>query len=67
MARRKKTRGFTANAKKIARRQGIPMKRARAILAAGARKASPKAVKKNPRLKRVPGVKGYKPARRRRR
>ena len=48
-----KTRGFTANAKKIAARQGVSMDRARAILASGTRKASPAAKKKNPRLKRV--------------
>lgn len=73
MARRKKSSrrsakhpGFAKAAASIARRQGVPMNRARAILAAGARKASPAARRKNPRLKRVAGVKGYKPARRRR-
>lgn len=49
--------GFKAVQKKIAKRQGISMERAGAILAAGARKASKKAVKANPRLKRVKGVK----------
>ena len=49
----KKVRGFENNARKIASRQGVPMKRARAILAAGTRRASPAAKKKNPRLKRV--------------
>lgn len=70
MARRKKSRskakhpGFAKAAASIARRQGVSPQRARAILAAGARKAGPKARKANPRLKRVSGVKGYKPRRR---
>jgi len=49
-------RGFKAVQKEIAVKQGIPMERAGAILAAGARKASKKAVKANPRLKKVSGV-----------
>lgn len=49
--------GFKAAQKAIAKKQGIPMKNAGAILAAGARKASPAAVKKNPNLKKVSGVK----------
>lgn len=53
----KKHPGFKAVQKKIAKKQGIPMERAGAILAAGARKASKKAVKANPRLKKVSGVK----------
>lgn len=55
MARRarKKVRGFKRNAALIARRQGISKKRASAILAAGARRASPAAKRRNPRLKRV--------------
>ena len=52
----KKHPGFKAVQKKIAAKQGIPMERAGAILAAGARKASKKAVKANPRLKKVSGV-----------
>ena len=48
-----KTRGFAANAAKIAKKQGVPMKNAKAILAAGTRNASAAAKKKNPRLKRV--------------
>ena len=48
--------GFKAVQKKIASSQGISMQRAGAILAAGARKASKKAVKANPRLKKVSGV-----------
>lgn len=49
--------GFKAVQKKIAKQQGVGMERAGAILAAGARKASKKAVAANPRLKRVTGVK----------
>jgi len=49
--------GFKAVQAKIAKKQGISKKRAGAILAAGARKASKQAVKANPRLKRVSGVK----------
>lgn len=49
--------GFKAVQNKIAKKQGISQKRAGAILAAGARKASKKAVAANPRLKRVSGVK----------
>lgn len=48
--------GFEATQKKIAKKQGISMERAGAILAAGARKASKAAVKANPRLKRISGV-----------
>jgi len=57
MAAKKKHRGFKAVQQEIAAKQGISMERAGAILAAGARKASPAAVKANPRLKRVSGVK----------
>lgn len=53
----KKHPGFKAAQKKIAARQGVSMESAGAILAAGARKASKKAVAANPRLKRVTGVK----------
>lgn len=52
----KKHPGFKAVQKKIAAKQGISEERAGAILAAGARKASPKAVKANPKLKKVSGV-----------
>ena len=45
--------GFKAVAKKIARRQRVSMKRARAILASSTRKASKRAKRINPRLKRV--------------
>ena len=47
--------GFKAVQKKIASKQGVSMESAGAILAAGARKASPAAKKKNPRLKKVKG------------
>ncbi len=53
----KKGMGFAAAQKSIAKKQGIPMKNAGAILAAGARKASAKAVKANPNLKKVSGMK----------
>jgi len=49
--------GFKAVAAKIAHQKGA--KDAGAILAAGARKASPAAKRKNPRLMRVSGVKKY--------
>jgi hypothetical protein len=51
----KKHPGFKAVQKKIARKQGVSMERAGAIVAAGARKASPAAKRANPRLKRVKG------------
>lgn len=50
-----KTRGFAKNARKIAQKEGVPIGRADAILAAGTRKASAKAKRKNPRLKKVKG------------
>jgi len=59
MAAAKKGMGFKAAAKSIAKKQGIPMENAGAILAAGARKASPAAKKANPNLKKVlPAKKG---------
>lgn len=48
--------GFKAVQSKISKKQGISKKAAGAILAAGARKASAEAIKKNPRLKKVSGV-----------
>jgi len=57
MAAKKKHPGFKAVAKDIASKQGISEERASAILAASARKASPKAVKANPNLAKVSGVK----------
>jgi hypothetical protein len=53
--RAKKGMGFKAAQAQIARRQGIPMERAGAILAAGTRKASAAAKRKNPNLKKVKG------------
>lgn len=53
----KKHPGFKAVQSQIAKKQGISKERAGAILAAGARKASKKAVAANPRLKRVGGMK----------
>ncbi len=56
MAKSKKHPGFKAVQKKIAGKYG--MKAAGAILASKTRKASAKAKKKNPKLKKVKG--GYK-------
>jgi len=56
-AKSKKGMGFKAAQQQIAKKQGISMERAGAILASGARKASPAAVRKNPSLKKVSGVK----------
>jgi hypothetical protein len=60
MAKSKKGMGFNAAARSAAKSAGVSAERGRAIIAAGARKASPAAVKKNPNLKKVSGVKGYK-------
>ena len=49
--------GFKAVQGKIAKKEGISKDRAGAILASAARKASPSAVKANPNLAHVPGVK----------
>jgi hypothetical protein len=57
MATAKKGMGFAAAQKSIAKKQGISKDRAGAILAVGARKASPAAVKANPNLKKVSGMK----------
>ena len=57
MAFEKKGMGFKAAAKGIAAKQGIPMKNAGAILAKGARTASPAAKKANPNLLKVGGLK----------
>ena len=51
----KKGMGFKATQSQIAKKQGISKERAGAILAAGARKASAAAKKKNPNLKKVKG------------
>lgn len=47
--------GFKAVQKKIAAKEGIPMKNAGAILANSSRNASPAAKRKNPALKKVKG------------
>ena len=51
----KKHPGFKKVASKIAKSRGISEERASAILASSSRKASKKAKKKNPRLKKVKG------------
>ena len=48
--------GFEAAARQVAQRQGVSMERARKIIAAGARKASPAAKKRNPNLRKVKGA-----------
>lgn len=45
--------GFAKVARKIARREGVSIRRADAILAAATRRASTKAKRKNPRLRKV--------------
>lgn len=45
--------GFKSVQKSIARKEGVSMKQAGAILASSSRKASPAAKRANPRLKRV--------------
>ena len=47
--------GFKAAQRSIVKREGYSMERAGAILAAGARKASPAAKKRNPNLRKVHG------------
>jgi hypothetical protein len=49
-------RSFETKARAIAKEQGISLERARKILAAGARKASPAAKRRNPNLKKVKGA-----------
>lgn len=55
MAKVKKGMGFKAAQKNIAKKQGVSMEAAGAILASSSRKASPAAKKKNPNLKKVKG------------
>ncbi len=45
--------GFKSVQKSIARKQGVSMKAAGAILASSTRKASPAAKRKNPNLRKV--------------
>lgn len=52
--------GFQAEAVKIARREGVPLKSADAILASSSRRASTTAHRVNPRLNRVGGKLGLK-------
>ena len=47
--------GFKAVQSKIAKKEGVSMKAAGAILASSSRKASPAAKKANPALKKVKG------------
>lgn len=47
---------FKSVQKKIAAKEGVPMKNAGAILAAGSRKASPEARRENPALNKVSGM-----------
>jgi len=47
--------GFKKAAASIAKKEGVSPDRARAILAASSRKASPAAKRANPRLNRVKG------------
>ena len=47
--------GFKAAQKQIAKKSGVPMKNAGAILAASTRKASAKAKRANPNLNKVKG------------
>lgn len=49
--------GFKAVQAKVAKSAGVSKERAAKIVAAGARKASKAAVKANPRLTKVSGVK----------
>ena len=51
----KKHLGFKVVQKRIAKKQGISMEAAGAILASAARNASPAAKRKNPSLKNVKG------------
>jgi hypothetical protein len=55
MAAKKKHPGFKKVAASIARKQGISKAAANRILAKKTRNASPKAKRKNPRLKKVKG------------
>jgi hypothetical protein len=57
MAKAKKGMGFEAAASSAAKSAGVSKERGRAIIAAGARKASPAAKRKNPNLLKVKGVK----------
>jgi hypothetical protein len=51
-----KVKGFKNNQAQIAKRQGISMNKAGAILAAATRKSSSAAKRKNPNLRKVSGT-----------
>lgn len=53
MAKSAKHPGFKAVQKQIARKEGVSMKAAGAILASASRKASPSAKRANPKLKKI--------------
>lgn len=53
MAKKSAPKGFANVQSNIAKREGIPMKNAGAILAKSSRNASPAAKKANPNLKKV--------------
>ena len=55
MAKSKAHPGFKSVQTSIAKKEGIPMANAGAILANASRKASPKAKRANPALKKVKG------------
>lgn len=55
MAKKATHPGFKAVQQKIARREGISMKQAGAILASATRNASPAAKRANPKLRKVRG------------
>lgn len=55
--RKKRVGSFESKARQIAKKQGIPVERGRAILATGARRASAAAKRKNLNLLKVSGVK----------
>lgn len=57
MTKSKSHPGFQNVAEGIAKKQGVPIDRAKAELAAGTRRASEKAREANPRLNRVKGGK----------
>lgn len=53
MTKRKEHPGFAASSRKIARKEGIPLANADAIMADASRRASPAAKRANPNLERV--------------
>ena len=55
MAKARKGMGFKAAAASAAKSAGVSPERGGAIIAAGARKASPAAKRRNPNLKKVKG------------